>query len=343
MSAGGCGRARRPRGARWPACAPAATSAGVSPSMPGVTRLGRRCAGGSGRCAATSSRSRSREPGDVGVLDQVVRVPVVPLVADRVADVVQQRRRLEARARRRRQLVQRGELVEQRQREPRHLARVAPRRSGSGGRAPARPRRSAWSSRVEAGGGCRSRACPRAARGSTAVTDSSPRCCTSASRITAPATTMSARRGSKRLRRWSGAIVGERPPPPARSAGRWRAPSPSAAAKPTTALMVPELPSAAPRRARRSRRAAPRASASRGVAAHQLELLRAAPRRWRRTARSAAPRRARGSTGRVGLLADAHAISVEPPPMSSSSERGGGGLPVQHAQADQPRLLRARR
>ena len=78
----------------------------------------------------------------------------------------------------------------------------------------------------------------------TAVTDSSPRCFTSGSRMTAPATTISARRASKRLRRCAGDMS-------TRSSTAWeicRAVAcavPSEAAKPTTAPMVPELPSAA--------------------------------------------------------------------------------------------------
>ena len=56
-----------------------------------------------------------RESAEVTVLDEVVRVPVVPVVADVHADVVQQRCVLEPVALTIRQSVRRSSLVEQRE------------------------------------------------------------------------------------------------------------------------------------------------------------------------------------------------------------------------------------
>ena len=62
----------------------------------------------------------------------------------------------------------------------------------------------------------------------TAVTDSSPRCLTSCSRMTAPAQTISARRASNRFRRWAGDIS-------TRSSTAWEICRPVAWADPSVA------------------------------------------------------------------------------------------------------------
>ena len=64
------------------------------------------------------------EAAQIAVLDQVVRVLVVPLVADVDADVVQERRVLQPLALAIGQAVHAARLIEQRQREPRDLLRV---------------------------------------------------------------------------------------------------------------------------------------------------------------------------------------------------------------------------
>ena len=93
------------------------------------------------------------EAAQVAVLDQVVRVLVVPLVADVDADVVQERRVLEPLALAIGQAVHAARLIEERQRQPRDLLRVlgpvaAPlgqldRRCAGGRRDSGRPARSA--------------------------------------------------------------------------------------------------------------------------------------------------------------------------------------------------------
>ena len=64
------------------------------------------------------------EPAQVAVLDQVIRMPVMALVADVDADVVQQRAVLQPLALAIAELVHRPRLIEERQRQPRDLLRV---------------------------------------------------------------------------------------------------------------------------------------------------------------------------------------------------------------------------
>ena len=71
-----------------------------------------------------ASISSGSNPAQVAVLDQVIRVLVVPRVADVHADVVQQRRVLEPLPLAVRQRVDAARLIEQRQREPRDVLRV---------------------------------------------------------------------------------------------------------------------------------------------------------------------------------------------------------------------------
>ena len=195
---------------------------------------------------------------------------VVALVADRVADVVQQRRHLEVAA-----------APSAAAGAARPARRTGSARAGATCRAcgsskqkrrPDRQRRvraAQWSlARLRPGGAAGPPAAPSRSPRSTAVTDSSRRCCATASRITAPATMMSAR-----LRVEALAPLARASSPPASSTARvsWRARGvrrcPRAAAKPTTALMVPELPSARPgtpaRRSGSASLAPPRARSSR--------------------------------------------------------------------------------
>jgi hypothetical protein len=64
------------------------------------------------------------EPAQVAVLDQVVRVLVVALIADVRADVVQERRKVQPLALAIGQAVDAARLIEDRQREARHLIRM---------------------------------------------------------------------------------------------------------------------------------------------------------------------------------------------------------------------------
>jgi len=64
------------------------------------------------------------ESPEITILDQIVRVPVMTLVADVRADVVQERRVLEPVTLARAEPVQRPRAVEERQRQTRHLLRM---------------------------------------------------------------------------------------------------------------------------------------------------------------------------------------------------------------------------
>ncbi len=64
------------------------------------------------------------EAGEIGVVDEVVAVLVVPVVADEGADVVQQRRGLQERALLVAEPVHLAGLIEERERQPRHLLGV---------------------------------------------------------------------------------------------------------------------------------------------------------------------------------------------------------------------------
>ena len=67
-------------------------------------------------------RFRRLEPAQIAVLDEVVRVLVMPRIADVRADVVQQRRELEPLALAIGQPVDAARLIEDRERQPRDLA-----------------------------------------------------------------------------------------------------------------------------------------------------------------------------------------------------------------------------